>query len=277
MRERTQRARRAGTRALLTAAGVTVGLTGCVLHTMHSDHTGQRGRPPSAPQVTIAPLTLTAAPTAAQIAAHLCPLLAMTEPLGAEAALACRARGPAPDPSSLAFATRVEASLHSNNMIPLRLESVLLVLSTYPDAGAGQTLGAVCLTLCDTDQRECRQTDEACHSAEQNVLDLSDIAPVDGFVTSVAVADAHRSELDLVRVPAHGDAQLGFDLSLSTETVLDAIRENDTAGIAAMRSGAGARFTIPWAVEGTVWVEGRGNDGWGMPLPRTTGEWAIAE
>lgn len=268
---------RAGTRALLGAAGVTLGLTGCVLHTMHSDHTGQRGPAPSAPQVTIAPMALTVEPTAAQIAAHLCPLLAVTEPLGPEAAAACRARGPAPSVADMAFATRVEAAVHSNNMIPLRIESVLLVLSTYPEGGAGQTLGAVCLTLCDTDQRECRQTDEACHSAEEDVLDLSDIAPVDGFVTSVAVADGHRSELDVRRVPAHGDAQLGFDLALSTETMLEAIQANDAAGIAAMRSGAAARFTIPWAIEGTIWVEGRGNDGFGMPMPRTTGEWTIAE
>lgn len=268
---------RAGGRALSWAAGVALGLTGCVLHTMHSDHTGQRGPPPSAPLVTVSPLALTVEPTAAEIAAHLCPLLAVAEPLGPDAAAACRARGPAPDVAGLSFATRVEAAVHNNNMIPLRIESVLLVLSTYPEGGAGQTLGAVCLTLCDGDQRECRQTDEACHSAEDGVLDLSDVAPVDGFVTSVAVVDAHRSELDLVRVPAHGDAQLGFDLSLDTDAILDAIRENDAAGIAAMRSGDAARFTIPYAIEGTIWVEGRGNDGWGMPLPRTTGEWTIAE
>lgn len=249
-----------------------VGFAGCdVLHTMHSDHTGQHGAAPSAPHTTLAPLAWIEEPTSAQVAAHLCPLLATDAPLSTAASAACRARGPSPALDAMHFRARASATIASSSMTRLTISSVLLVVTAYPDAGATQALGAVCLTLCDEGASACPQTSEACRSSEDHVLDLGDLDGASGFVTSIAVEEGRVADLAVRQLPAHGEVSLDVDLSIATERLLVAMRANDTAATDAIRAGEAPTFHVPYAIEGTLWVDGRGNDGFAEPIPRVTG------
>lgn len=249
----------------------TVAGCGDVVHSMHSDHTGQHGTRPSAPHVTVAPLTLTLGPTQAQLAAYFCPFLGVTEPLSTAAAAACRSRGPAPEADDLAVNVRIDATIASGNPIRLEASSALFVITLYPGAGANQVVGALCLTLCDADAHECPQTDEACHTSSTDVIDLGDVAPAHDFMSSVAFTEHRYAELAVRDVPAHGQASLVVDAALSAEPLVTAIQNNDTAALTAMRAGQQPTFAVPYAVEGTIWVEGRGNDGFAYPIERATG------
>ncbi len=259
--------------ALVIASLGLVVAVGCggVMHTMHSDHTGQHGAAPSPPNSTFAPLELTFGPTNAQLAAHFCPLLAAATPLDTRASAACRANGPAPAIDQLATRIRAEATVVSTNMVRLRMESVLLVLTVYPDAGATRVIGSVCLTLCDEGASTCPQTDEACRSTSRDVVDLGDVDAARGFLTSAAVLEERVADLVVRDISPHGSVTLSIDLALGTERLLDAIEANDADAIAAIRAGHAPAFRIPYALEGTIWVDGRGNDGFAEPITRATG------
>lgn len=253
-----------------------VGAAGCdVLHTMHSDHTGQHGTAPRPPTSTLAPLAWIESPTGAQLTAFLCPLLGDETPLSPEAATACRARGPTPVPSALRFQVRAEASVANAGMVSLRIESLLLVLTAYPEGGASHALGAACLTLCDAGASQCPQTDEACRSTAEGVVELGDLDGASGLLSSIAVEEHRLTDLVVHPLPAHGAASITVDLAIDRERLLTAIRGNDIAAISAIRLGDPATFSIPYALEGTLWVDGRGNDGFAEPITRTTGTLTI--
>lgn len=267
-----------GLARVLVLASVAAALAagGCdVLHTMHSDHTGQHGVAPTPPTSTFAPLAWIESPTRAQLTAFLCPLLGTETPLSPEASAACRAAGPTPVPSALRFQVRAEASIENRGMVRLAIESVLLVLTVFPEGGARQVIGAACMTLCDEGATQCPQTNEACHSSAEGVVDLGDLDGADGFLSSIAVEDQLVSELAVHPLPAHGSAALRYDLAIDRARLLAAIQTNDIAAISAIRLGEPATFTIPYALEGTIWVDGRGNDGFAEPITRTTGTLTI--
>lgn len=249
-----------------------VSLAGCdVLHSMHSDHTGQHGAAPSPPTATFAPVEVSLGPTGAQLAAHFCPRVAATTPLDADASAACRANGPAPALDDLAARLHVESIVESRSMVRSRIESALLVLTLYPGTGAQQVVGAVCLTFCDEGASTCPQTDEACRSSSGDAIELADVAPAHGFLTSVAVAEERVADLHVLELAPHGTVTLAFDVALDPRQLLDAVFASDTAGLDAIRAGQAPTFAIPYALEGTLWLDGRGNDGWGERITRGTG------
>lgn len=260
-------------RGLASASfGLALAVTGCdVLHTMHSDHTGQHGAAPSPPSATFAPAEVSLGPTSAQLAAHFCPRVAATTPLDADASAACRANGPAPALDDLATRLHVESIVESRSMVRSRIESALLVLTLYPGTGAQQVVGAVCLTFCDEGASECPQTEEACRSSAGDALDLADVAPARGFLASVAVDEQRLADLRVQELAPHGTVTLAFDVALGTQTLLDAIFASDAAGLDAIRAGQAPSFSVPYALEGTLWLDGRGNDGWAERITRATG------
>ncbi len=245
---------------------------GCdALHSLHSDHTGQHGHAPSAPTSTFAPIEVTFAPTNAQLAAHFCPLVAAATPLDSAASAACRANGPAPAIDALATHLRVETTAASSNMVRLHVESVLLVLTVFPDTGAPEVVGSVCLTLCDEGASACPQTDEACRSTSHEVIDVADVDAARGFLVATAVQEQRVSELVVREIPPHGSLTFTTDLELGTERLLDAIQANDAQALDAIRGAQAPTFRVPYAIEGTLWVDGRGNDGFAEPITRATG------
>lgn len=260
-----------GTAALGAASISLAAMAGCdVLHTMHSDHTGQR-HAPSAPTVTLAPLAWIESPTADQLTAFLCPRLAEDFPLSADGTAGCRARGPTPMPDSLHFQLRAEATIANASMVRMDVESVLVVLTAYPDAGGTHALGAVCITLCDADASQCPQTDEACRSTTDGVVELGDLDGAGGMLSSIAVTEHRLADLAVRSIAPHGSTTMTIDIDVDRERLVHAIQLNDRAANDAIRAGQATGYSIPYALEGTLWVEGRGNDGFAEPMGRTTG------
>jgi hypothetical protein len=249
-----------------------VSAVGCdALHTMHSDHTGQHGTAPTPPTTTFAPLAWIESPPATQLTAFLCTLLGADTPLSSDATTACRASGPTPVPSALRFQVRSESTIENRGMVRLTMESVLLVFTAYPEGGASQALGAVCLTLCDEGATQCPQTNEACRSTSEGVVELGDLEHPGGLVSSIAVEENRVADLAVRSLAPHGSTPLTVDLAIDAQRLLAAVRANDAAVTDAIRAGTAPTYAIPYAIEGTIWVDGRGNDGFAEPMARTTG------
>jgi hypothetical protein len=261
---------------LVLSALTTLAACGDVLRSMHGDHTGGTRTPPPAPRVTLAPLTLVAHPSAQQLAAHYCPELAAESPLGRAAAAACRALGPTPSADDLAFRFRVEMTFANNSSIVLPVASALLAFTAFPESEAPQSLGTLCLSLCDEGAADCPQATADCQSNDPDVHDLDSFrGATEHFLTSVALGQQHFGELAVRTVPPHGQVELSTEVAVASEPMLALIRQTQADPIASIRNGQTPSFSLPYAIEGTAWIEVESYPRVAAPIPRVTGSWDL--
>jgi hypothetical protein len=237
-----------------------------VMHSMHEDHTGQQHAPPAAPTAT-ATSALTEHPTPEQLTAHYCAALATEGSLGRAATAACRGLGAAPATADLAFRSRVALALASSNPVSVTVTSVLLRVTTFPDASEAPSAATICITLCSPHASSCPQDPHGCDGAGEASQE---------WLTVPALAD-HRyfHELEQIVLRPHADATLAVTLAIASEPLLALVQRADGAAMDAVRTGHAPTYAIPYAIEGTLWIASGTSTTASAEIPRVTGTWDV--
>ena len=222
---------------LLTLGCAGVGFPG-------SEQVAGRGAPPVPPEVRVADVRLAEAPSDAELAGHFCARVAP--------ALVCRVFGPTPRVEDLRFVFDVDLEVANRNAVALPVVSALVAFTAYPSDEA-RTLGTTCLSLAEGAEDA---SGDACRCEAPEIRDVDDFAAATaGFLVAAARGEASLSDLR-VRTVAPGDrVLLRVRLALDAEQMSALIRRVAEDAVASVARGERPHFAIPWAVEGSVWVE----------------------
>ncbi len=275
-RRRTVRLMRTGITLLLLLALV----PGCgeLLSGMHSDHSGGGGAPPVTPRVRVVEVRLGHHPTDRQLAAHYCRQVAAGSHLGPAGVQACRALGAAPSEDDLQFRWEIELEVTNPNSVPFPLVQALVGFTAFPDESGEANVGALCLSLCETAET-CPQSEEAsaCQSDEPEIRDLASLGETTaGFLTSVALGEERFEDLRVRTISPHATARFIAELALDAEPMLTLIQHANESAVSQARLGHAPEFVIPYAVEGSIWVDVRNYGHVAASFARTTGSWDLA-
>lgn len=254
-------------------------VSGCgAFEGLHEDHTGGRRAPPPSPRVRLVEVRLAHHPTDQQLGVHYCTQVAAGSRLGPAGVLLCRALGPAPSEQDLQFRWEIELEVTNPSSVPVPLVEALVAFTAFPDAADPESLGAICLSLCENAET-CPQSEEesACQSDEPAITDLASLGhAAAGFLTSVALGEERFEDLRVQTIAPHGTLRFVAELALDTEPMLALIGRASESAVAQARQGHAPELVIPYAVEGSIWVDVRSFGRVAASFPRTTGTWDMA-
>lgn len=253
---------------------------GCdALRGIHDDHTsGTRAGPPP-PRVRLVQARLADHPTDRQLAAYFCGHVPEGTRLGPAGAAACRALGAVPSDEELAFTYEVELEVTNAASVRMPLVQALVGLVPFPDEpaeGDAPSGGALCLVLCG-DGDGCPQSEEgaACRTEETSITDLDSLGLSATGLTSVALAADRFDDIRMQPISPHGNVHLTLEIAVDRELLLARIEDASAAAVAEARRGETPSFVIPYALEGSVWVDDQGHGRVGASFARETGEWRL--
>jgi hypothetical protein len=227
--------------------------------------------PPPRPQIAVSQVVLESQPTNNMLAAYYC-----NASLSGLAAMGCRVFGSVPAKADLRFTFRVELEAKNPATIPMPVVSALIAFAAYPDAAGAQNLGTVCVSMCE-DPSACPQVADACASSEPEIRSMNDFAgAAAGFLVNAALTGGASIEnLRIPVVPAGGSLKFVAGLTLDVDQMLALLGKLGGDVIGDVKAGRTPSFTIPWAVEGSVWVRFEGFGRIGAGFPRQTGSWSL--
>lgn len=227
--------------------------------------------PPPKPEIKVKAITLASRPRNEQLAAYYCRQATRNE----LAAMACRVFGDMPRREELKFAFRVELEAKNPAAIPMPVVSALMAFAAYPADSGGQNLGSVCVEMCK-DPNRCPQTANACDSSDPQIKGMRDFAAAAvGFLVSSALSGGPTIELTMPVVDPGQSLAFVATLVLDIDQMLALIKRASGDALSQLASGKRPTFTIPWAIEGSVWVRFEGFGRIGAGFPRVTGEWSL--
>ena len=211
-------------------------------------NTNFSGTPPQPPQVTVSSVQLTQHPTATQIAARLCQEVAP--------ALLCTTMFGGQPGEALRFAFAVNLDVQNPNTIPLPMVDILAAFTAFPGAAGQESLGAVCLQLCENGQNCPQGGADACRGgSEPEIRTLEDFAMATaGFLFAVARGEQSIDNLRIRTIPAGGQSTVTIQLELDADVVLRILQTLASDALANIRRGQPAQFSIPYRIEGSVWL-----------------------
>jgi hypothetical protein len=252
---------------------------GCdALRSLHEDHTGGHGAPPPSPRVRLVETRLAHHPSDQQLAVHYCTQVAAGSRLGPAGVLLCRALGPTPSTEDLQFRWEIELEATNPSSVPVPLVQALVAFTAFPGEADPESLGAICLTLCESGDT-CPQSEEAtsCQSDEPAITDLESLGhAAAGFLTSVALGEDRFEDLTVRTIAPHGTVRFVAELAFDVEPMLGLIERSSESAVTQAREGHAPEFVIPYAVEGSIWVEARNFGRIAASFPRTEGRWDLA-
>ncbi|HVV83157.1 MAG TPA: hypothetical protein VHE35_08755 [Kofleriaceae bacterium] len=227
--------------------------------------------PAPRPQVTVASVVLESQPTNQMLAAYYCHQY-VTGPMS----LGCRVFGPTPSEADLRFTFRVDLQAQNPASIPMPVVSALVAFAAFPEATGAQNLGAVCVSMCE-DPNSCPQQAEACRSDEPAIHGIDSFASAAaGFLLNAALTGgASLDTLRIPTVPPGGTITFVARLQLDVNQMLALLTRLGGDVVGDVKAGRTPSFTIPWSVEGSVWVNLQGFGRIGAGFPRQTGVWQL--
>ena len=206
-----------------------------------------------APTVNVGALELREEPALEDLGAYYCPKV-IDDPL---VALGCAVTlGSPPPKSALVFEFGVVVNVHNPNDIPVPALDVLLALTLFDDAQA-EALGAICVSLCGTDDPSCDGTPRpgACEAQGDDLRTLDDfIARIPGLIADLASGQA-AEELRKSTIAAGGDISLDLGFVLGVDQALTVFEKTALAYVQDLLAGRSATLTVPVRADGTIYFQ----------------------
>ncbi len=220
---------------------------------------------PNPPKLTVAEIALVHAPSADTIAKALCPQVA-PQPV-------CMMMG-SPNQADLAFVFSVAIDVANDNSIPLPLVEALAAFTAFPGASQ-KNLGSVCLSMCD-DPNSCPQgKPDACSSGNEVRTSRDYATAAAGFLLNVATGQDKLDNLKIKTIAAHGTTRVIIKLALNPDMMVSLLSQLASDAIAQVKRGSTPTFSIPYSLEGTVWVNVQSFGKIAAGFGPTTGTWQI--
>jgi len=212
-----------------------------------------RATPELAPEVRVGALELRHGPSLGDLAAYFCPRV-IGDPL---VAVGCAvALGAPPARSHLAFELGITLNLHNPNDIPVPTADVLLALSLFEGQQA-EALGAICVSLCGTDNPDCDGTPRpgACELRQDDILTLDDLVQaLPGLIEDLASGQA-AEELRSSTLLAGGDLSLDLAFVLGIDQALSVFEKTALTYVEDELAGRTGSLAIPVSASGTVFFD----------------------
>lgn len=200
---------------------------------------------PKPPRITVGKIGLAAYPRPEVIARALCPRMAAS-PL-------CGLLGPTPRAAELRVAFAVDLEVTNDAEIAVPLVEALVAFTAYPDEGGGK-LGAVCLAMCP-DGANCPPRADACSAGGPGLRTASDYAAAAaGFLVGVATGQEAIENLRVRTLAPHQSSRVTVTLELAPEELLALIERFARASLGGVAQGRLPAISLPYALEGTAWV-----------------------
>jgi hypothetical protein len=233
------------------------------------------------PDVSFLGASLVKSPSQNELSAFYCPrVLQQRVGLGIAASLLCnRLFGQAPDPSAMEIGFDLTFRVANPNRLPIPLSEVLTALTVFPQR-SNQSLGAVCLKLCEPGDPNCRGgTDgRGCQEAPGDIKSMADFpnAVANLLVArGVAAAGGQPAGFSAPKVLASSALDVTARLALLPSALLPVMEELARQSIEQLRAGKPIATEIPYKAEGTVFADvgslGRVAAGFGP----SSGSWPI--
>ncbi len=202
------------------------------------------------PEVRVGTLQLRHGPSLGQLAAYYCPRV-IDDPL---VSIGCAvALGSPPPRSQLAFEFGITLNISNPNDFPVPTADVLLALSLFNDSQA-EALGAICVSLCGTDNPDCDGTPRpgACQVQQDDILTIEDfVMAIPGLIADIASGRA-LEELNNSTVLAGGDISLDLAFVLGIDQALTVFEKTAVAYVEDELAGRNGSLSIPVTAHGTV-------------------------
>ena len=208
-------------------------------------------KPPDPPRIVVAEVRLARMPSKEMVAKYLCPQVAP--------GLLCQALGRAPTAAELAFVFEMRLDVTNVASIPLPMVEALTAFTAFPGAQGAQNLGAVCLSMCE-DPATCPPPGaDACQGGGPQIRTMNDFAgAAANFLLNVATGQASLDNLRIKTIPAGQTVQVIIQLQLDPIQLLSLVNRFAQDAMAQVKRAQVPSFTIPYAVEGSVWVKVEG-------------------
>jgi hypothetical protein len=209
--------------------------------------------PETPPEVAVGTLALRRSPSVGMLAAYYCPKIS-SDPI---VQVSCRVvLGPQPAKSQLAFEFGIVLNMHNPNDVPVPTADVLLGLTLFDGADA-EALGAICVSLCGTDNPDCDGTPRpgACQARQDDIFTVEDfVLAIPGLIADIASGQA-AEELRESTILAGGDISLDLGFILGIDQALSVFQKTAEAYVETELEGGDGSLDIPVAVEGTVFFD----------------------
>ena len=234
------------------------------------------------PEVKFLGADLVKSPSRTDLSAFYCPRVLQEKlPLGAAATLLCNQLfGRPPEASTMEIGFDLIFRVANPNQIPLPLSEVLSALTVFPER-ANQSLGAVCLRLCEPDDPRCQGGPDSsgCKEAPGDIKSIEDFpgAVANMLVArGVAAAGGQPAGFSAPKVLAASSVDVRARLALLPSAILPVMEQLARQSADQLRAGQPISAEIPYRAEGTVFAElgslgrvaaGFGPAGGTWPLP----------
>jgi hypothetical protein len=145
------------------------------------------------------------------------------------------------------------------NRLPLPLSEVLTAVTVFPER-VNQSLGAVCLRLCEPDDPRCRGGSDSagCQDAPGDIRSIRDFpnAVANLLVArGVGAAGGQPAGFSAPRVLSASALDVTARLALLPSALVPVMQQLARQSIDEIRAGKGMSAEIPYRVEGTVFAD----------------------
>jgi len=223
---------------------------------------------PNPPKVAVKSVALTQYPSSQMLAAHFCTKVAP--------ALVCSLLGSVPSRDQLKFIFGVDLDIENTASIPLPLVEMLAAFTAFPKATDQQNLGAVCVSLCQ-DPSQCAQGGAGgCRSDSKDIRSLQDFGrAAANFLFAVATGQERLENLKIRTLPAGAHAQVSIRLGLDPDTMISLVQKLTQDAVGQAQRGQQPSFSIPYRIEGTIWVNVEHFGRIAASIPAYEGTWNL--
>ncbi|MFO0649812.1 MAG: hypothetical protein U0326_26575 [Polyangiales bacterium] len=230
---------------------------------------GALGRP-NPPTLLHTDVRLTERPTEQQLAAYYC-----SQAVNVPAIISpCRVFGAIPTRDSLRFTFAVDLTLRNDNRIPLPTAEALLAFTAYPQAAGQHNLGALCVSLRNEDQ--VTDLPDGCRDRGDNIRTMADFGGAAArFLFNVATGQTRVQDVRIRTIPPGGEIHVVVSLGLDPESTVGLIRTMSESSIQGLQRGQQPHFTIPYQLEGSLWIEVQNFGRFAVAIPQTRGEFDL--
>ena len=237
-------------RTVLPASlAIATALTGCV---------GPHAFPEAQlPTVTYQGAALAQAPSQEMMAAYYCPRVVSY----LLATGACWPFGAAPPASEMVVAFNLQFNMHNPNHFPIPVAEMLTAVTVVPGQGqSSQALGTSCIVFCSPDEPGCtgQPGPGACTAKSGDIRSIGDFTNATAnllLASGVSLLEGQAPSFTMPEVVQDGEAAIEARFAFGAGPMLEALQQLASRSVSQLEVGDLPTFTIPYRIEGTVWLD----------------------
>jgi hypothetical protein len=213
------------------------------------------------PTVTYQGAALAQAPSQEMMAAYYCPQVVPPDPfgLGLTAAACAEAFGAAPPAPEMVVAFNLQFNVHNPNHFPIPVAEMLTAVTLFPGQSS-QPLGTSCVVFCSPDESGCtgQPGPDSCTAKSGDIRSIGDFtnATANLIVASgVSLLEGQAPSFKMPEVVQDGEAAIEARFAFGADPMLQALEQLASQSVDQLADGTEPTFTIPYRIEGTVWLD----------------------